>query len=130
MTGMLRATSGSLQPLTIAATSRSSGARKHKSGGAPNIHERGEVCQLQAVAVGQAVCATSRGMGEGPEGVRVAVVTGVSRRTGIGFAIAQRLLAEGRSVLIHSWSDHDTENAGTDDGKMTRVINAEGGFRR
>jgi 3-oxoacyl-[acyl-carrier protein] reductase len=35
---------------------------------------------------------------------RVAVVTGVSRRAGIGFAIAQRLLAEGASVLIHSWS--------------------------
>jgi NAD(P)-dependent dehydrogenase (short-subunit alcohol dehydrogenase family) len=64
----------------------------------------------------------SEDMGEGSEGVRVAVVSGVSRRTGIGFAIAQRLLAEGRNVLIHSWSAHDTENAGTDDGAMTRVI--------
>jgi 3-oxoacyl-[acyl-carrier protein] reductase len=35
--------------------------------------------------------------------VRVAVVTGVSRRAGIGFAIARRLLNDGISVLVHSW---------------------------
>lgn len=40
---------------------------------------------------------------------RVAVVTGVSRRQGIGFAVARRLLADGLSVLIHSWSPHDAE---------------------
>lgn len=38
---------------------------------------------------------------------RVAVVTGVSRRVGIGFAVAQELLAAGASVLIQSWSAHD-----------------------
>ena len=40
---------------------------------------------------------------------RVAVVTGVSRRKGIGFAIARRLLADGLTVCIHSWAAHDAE---------------------
>lgn len=40
---------------------------------------------------------------------RVAVVTGVSRRAGIGFAVARRLLAEGASVFCHSWSPADAE---------------------
>lgn len=40
---------------------------------------------------------------------RVAVVTGVSRRQGIGFAIARRLLADGLNLVIHSWSQHDAE---------------------
>lgn len=40
---------------------------------------------------------------------RVAVVTGVSRQAGIGFAVARRLLADGASVLCHSWSRHDAE---------------------
>lgn len=34
---------------------------------------------------------------------RVAVVTGVSRQEGIGFAIAQRLLQDGARVLLHSF---------------------------
>jgi glutathione S-transferase len=38
---------------------------------------------------------------------RVAIVTGVSRRAGIGFAIAQRLLADGLRVLVHGWAPHD-----------------------
>jgi 3-oxoacyl-[acyl-carrier protein] reductase len=37
------------------------------------------------------------------------VVTGVSRRAGIGFAIAQRLLCDGASVVVHSWSEHDAQ---------------------
>jgi len=40
---------------------------------------------------------------------RVAVVTGVSRRVGIGFAVAHRLLSEGAAVALHSWSPHDAE---------------------
>lgn len=40
---------------------------------------------------------------------RVAVVTGVSRRAGIGFAVAAELLAAGASVLAHSWAPHDAE---------------------
>ena len=38
---------------------------------------------------------------------RVALVTGVSRRSGIGFAIASRLGQLGASLFIHSWSAHD-----------------------
>lgn len=38
---------------------------------------------------------------------RVAVVTGVGRRAGIGFAIARELLAAGASVLAQSWTPHD-----------------------
>ncbi len=40
---------------------------------------------------------------------RVAVVTGVGRRAGIGFAIARELLAAGASVLAQSWTPHDEE---------------------
>jgi 3-oxoacyl-[acyl-carrier protein] reductase len=38
---------------------------------------------------------------------RNALVTGVSRRAGIGFAIARRLLDAGAAVFIHGWSSHD-----------------------
>lgn len=37
------------------------------------------------------------------------LVTGVGRRRGIGFAVARRLLAEGRRVVVHSWAPHDDE---------------------
>ena len=36
-----------------------------------------------------------------------ALVTGVSRRAGIGFAIARRLLDRGDRVVVHSWGPHD-----------------------
>jgi NAD(P)-dependent dehydrogenase (short-subunit alcohol dehydrogenase family) len=38
---------------------------------------------------------------------RAAVVTGASRRAGIGFAVAKRLLADGARVLVQSWTAHD-----------------------
>jgi 3-oxoacyl-[acyl-carrier protein] reductase len=38
---------------------------------------------------------------------RTAVVTGVSRRTGIGFATARRLTDAGASVFVHSWAQGD-----------------------
>lgn len=40
---------------------------------------------------------------------RVALVTGVSRRRGIGFAIASRLAAMGASVFIQHYGPHDSE---------------------
>jgi 3-oxoacyl-[acyl-carrier protein] reductase len=40
---------------------------------------------------------------------RTVLVTGVSRRAGIGFAIAQSLLADGASVVVQSWSAHDEQ---------------------
>ncbi|SFN89880.1 3-oxoacyl-[acyl-carrier protein] reductase [Geodermatophilus obscurus] len=36
-----------------------------------------------------------------------ALVTGVSRRAGIGFAIARRLIDRGDRVVVHSWAPHD-----------------------
>ena len=45
-----------------------------------------------------------------------ALVTGVSRRAGIGFAIARRLLDRGDRVVVHSWTPHDAEQPwGSDD---------------
>ncbi len=50
---------------------------------------------------------------EGPRPLvgRVALVTGVSRRRGIGFAIADRLLADGATVFLQSWAVHDGDQA-------------------
>jgi 3-oxoacyl-[acyl-carrier protein] reductase len=36
--------------------------------------------------------------------VRTTLVTGVSRRAGIGFAIARRLQDAAAQVLIHGWT--------------------------
>jgi len=36
-----------------------------------------------------------------------ALVTGVSRRAGIGFAVARRLLDAGASVFVQGWTPHD-----------------------
>jgi 3-oxoacyl-[acyl-carrier protein] reductase len=38
---------------------------------------------------------------------RAAIVTGVSRRAGIGYAVAERLVALGARVFAHSWTPHD-----------------------
>jgi 3-oxoacyl-[acyl-carrier protein] reductase len=38
---------------------------------------------------------------------RNALVTGVSRRAGIGFAIARRLLDDGARVFVQGWTPHD-----------------------
>ena len=71
---------------------------------------------------------------------RVALVTGVSRRKGIGFAIAHRLAAMGADVFIHSFSPYDADrNWGADpDGVSaliaelqthgTQIAHAEGNF--
>jgi 3-oxoacyl-[acyl-carrier protein] reductase len=58
-------------------------------------------------------------MGQGQEG-RVAVVTGVGRREGIGFAIARRLLDGGARVLVHSYGDERAE--------VEAVLDALGGL--
>ncbi|MGA6161462.1 SDR family oxidoreductase [Amycolatopsis magusensis] len=59
---------------------------------------------------------------------RVAVVTGVSRRAGIGFAVAEELLAAGASVLVHSWSPHDAGQPwGADPVGDAGIVEALGG---
>lgn len=40
---------------------------------------------------------------------QVALITGVSRRGGIGFAIASRLAQQGFHLVLHHYSPHDTE---------------------
>lgn len=46
---------------------------------------------------------------------RVALVTGVSRRIGIGFALVRRLLADGARVFASGWAPHDAEMPWGDD---------------
>lgn len=59
---------------------------------------------------------------------RVAVVTGVSRRAGIGFAVARELLAAGASVLVHSWSPADAEQPwGADPAGDAGIVELLGG---
>ncbi|MBO2463293.1 SDR family oxidoreductase [Actinomadura violacea] len=57
---------------------------------------------------------------------RVAVVTGVGRRAGIGFAVARELLDAGASVLVHSWTPHDEEQPWGAD-PVEEVLGALGG---
>jgi 3-oxoacyl-[acyl-carrier protein] reductase len=54
---------------------------------------------------------------------RVALITGASRRLAIGAGIARRLVADGASVMIHSWSPHDVEQPwGADAGGVEALI--------
>lgn len=51
---------------------------------------------------------------------RVALVTGVSRRAGIGYAIARRISAAGASLFLHHYAPHDRDQPwGTDDEPVT-----------
>ena len=58
----------------------------------------------------------------------VAIVTGAGRRAGIGFAIAERLLADGLSVLIHSWGDDASEVIAALGGVGPRLRHVEADF--
>jgi len=59
---------------------------------------------------------------------RTALVTGVSREKGIGFAIARRLLADGARVFAQGWTPHDDEMPwGADRGGAAAVTAALGG---
>src|SRR5271165_7328061 len=54
---------------------------------------------------------------------RVAVVTGVSRRAGIGYAIARRLAALGASLFLHHYAPHDRDQPwGADPGGAEAVL--------
>jgi 3-oxoacyl-[acyl-carrier protein] reductase len=56
---------------------------------------------------------------------RTAVVTGASRRAGIGFAVTHRLLKLGASVLAHGWTPHDARHAwGADPEGQDAVLQA------
>jgi len=54
---------------------------------------------------------------------RVALVTGVSRRVGIGYAIARRLAAAGASLFLHHYTPHDAAQPwGADPGGPQAVV--------
>jgi 3-oxoacyl-[acyl-carrier protein] reductase len=53
---------------------------------------------------------------------RVALVTGVGRRSGIGYAIAHRLLESGASVFAHAWTPYDVASWGEDPGEADKVL--------
>jgi 3-oxoacyl-[acyl-carrier protein] reductase len=61
--------------------------------------------------------------------VPVALVTGASRRAGIGCAIARRLLVDGFRVVIHSWAAADLDY-GAEQGsdEVAAVIGQLGGL--
>ncbi|OLF08690.1 3-ketoacyl-ACP reductase [Actinophytocola xinjiangensis] len=54
---------------------------------------------------------------------RVALVTGTSRRIGIGYATARRLAAYGASVFVHHFHPHDADQPwGADPGGPSAVL--------
>lgn len=59
---------------------------------------------------------------------RTALITGVSRRQGIGFAIARRFISHGASVFTQSWRDHDEAQAwGSDSVSQDELLVDIGG---
>ena len=70
---------------------------------------------------------------------RGALVTDVSRRAGIGYAIANRLEALGASVFRHGWSAHDEAQPWGAEPRANKLVfigrnldraELEAGFRR
>jgi 3-oxoacyl-[acyl-carrier protein] reductase len=53
---------------------------------------------------------------------RAAVVTGVSRRAGIGYAVARRLAALGASLFLHHYAPHDRDQPWGDDPDGTAAV--------
>jgi 3-oxoacyl-[acyl-carrier protein] reductase len=65
----------------------------------------------------------SRPTASRPLAGRVAIVTGVSRRVGIGLAVARRLAALGAGLFVTSWAAHDREQPwGADPGGVAAVL--------
>jgi len=56
---------------------------------------------------------------------RNALVTGVSRRAGIGYAITRRLQEQGAAVFIHGWTEHDRGQEWGGDPEGTEAVAAE-----
>lgn len=55
---------------------------------------------------------------------RVALVTGVSRKAGIGYAIAQRLAQQGAHLFLHGLASYDAVQPwGADYGGMAEIVN-------
>jgi 3-oxoacyl-[acyl-carrier protein] reductase len=73
------------------------------------------------------------GAGEKPLRGRTALVTGVSRRSGIGFAVARRLGELGADLYLQGWREHDAGQPWGEDpvgsGEMVRALQEETGVR-
>ena len=66
--------------------------------------------------------------GSKPLAGRGALITGVSRRQGIGAGLVRRLLADGASVLASGWEPHDAEMTwGADPGGVSALLEELGG---
>ncbi|HET7077662.1 MAG TPA: SDR family oxidoreductase [Chloroflexia bacterium] len=64
-------------------------------------------------------------MAEQPLAGRVAVITGVSRRIGIGFAVAERMAAMGAGLLVQSHTAYDAAQPwGADPGGVAPLLAA------
>jgi 3-oxoacyl-[acyl-carrier protein] reductase len=60
---------------------------------------------------------------QAPLSGRVALVTGVSRRVGIGMAVSRRLAGLGAGLFVTSWTAHDREQPwGADPGGVAAVL--------
>ena len=53
---------------------------------------------------------------------RVAVITGVGRRAGIGYAVGRRLLDLGASVVAHAWTPYDVSAWNTSPTEADAVL--------
>ena len=53
---------------------------------------------------------------------RTALVTGVSRRVGIGYAVARRLAALGASLFLHSYAPHDRDQPWGEDPSGVQAV--------
>lgn len=60
---------------------------------------------------------------------RAAVVTGVSRRRGIGFAVASRLASMGASLAVHHHLPHDSDEYGASDDLAELLADLRGSLR-
>jgi 3-oxoacyl-[acyl-carrier protein] reductase len=54
---------------------------------------------------------------------RVILITGASRRIAIGAGIARRMVSDGASVMLHSWTPHDeAQSWGADRGGVETLV--------